>query len=311
MGHNDHIEEDLLELPAEAGDLDQRPFEPDDAWIRQAEKSQQIDAMRRWFTDRYEDPVMDTPYHDGAYVFVRGGPYDPNDVIQERFGDVVDYDVMSELINDLWSETGDEWVPIEHEWLEYDDYLSIIVEDRTQPATALEERLRAIEDTLNLTGPPAATNLATQLAHSAAITALESYLWDTAKYWVANNEDILRRFVTTNSDLASRSLKLASIFGRVSKLKEEVEEYLQNFVWHRLHKVKPILEGGLEIEVPDISDLMREILVRHDVIHRNGRTKDGKEVSLNHDDVHRAIKLVRDFSSSIEEEILKKYPEEI
>lgn len=65
--------------------------------------------MRRWFCDRYEDPVNETPYssEEGGYIFVWGGPYDLNEVIQERFSDVVEYGVMKELIDDLYAEVGD------------------------------------------------------------------------------------------------------------------------------------------------------------------------------------------------------------
>ena len=103
MGHNDHMDDDRPELPTEAGNGDQHPFEPSDAWLQNAPPELQIEAMRRWFHARYEDPANQTPYssQEGGYMFVFGGPYDPNDVIQERFDQFVPYKVMEKLIRDL------------------------------------------------------------------------------------------------------------------------------------------------------------------------------------------------------------------
>ena len=80
----------MTQLPREAGDFDSGPFEPNDEWLTSAPKELQIAAMRRWFLDRYEDPANETPWdgEDKAYVFVWGGPYDPNDEIQDRFGGI-------------------------------------------------------------------------------------------------------------------------------------------------------------------------------------------------------------------------------
>ena len=86
MGYNDYDFDDRPELPPEAGDDISGKFEPDDDWIKSVPEELQIEAMRRWFCDRYEDPANDTPYssEEGGYIFVWGGPYDPNEVIQNR-----------------------------------------------------------------------------------------------------------------------------------------------------------------------------------------------------------------------------------
>ena len=61
MGHNDHLDEDRPELPAEAGADSRRGFEPHDKWIRGAAPELAHEAMRLWFVSRYWDPANDTP----------------------------------------------------------------------------------------------------------------------------------------------------------------------------------------------------------------------------------------------------------
>jgi hypothetical protein len=311
MGHEDYYE-DRPELPPEAGDTEVRRFDPDDEWIKTASKELQIEAMRRWFYGRYEDPVEETPYssEEGGYIFIHGGPYDPNDEIQERFSHVVEYEVMDELIQDLYGEVGDEWAPIDDGSQYYDDELSMLIVHRTDPHRMLSDRLEQIEAILTVSGDPQAIELTIQLAHGAVITALESYLWDIVSYWAANDEGTLRMLVATNKDFQSKSLQLSAIFERMENLKQEVDTYLQELVWHRLDKVKPLIESGLKINVTEIGDLMGEVLVRHDIVHRGGRTKKGEPVSVSGNDVRRIVKMVSTFADEIETELNRRYPEQ-
>ena len=266
--------------------------------------------MRRWFCDRYEDPANETPYssEEGGYIFVWGGPYDPNEVIQERFSDCVDYEVMERLIRDLYAEVGDMWAPIEHDY--YED-LSMLVLHRTDPYNMLADRLAQIEAILTVTGNAQSIQLATQLAHGAVITALEAYLWDTVAYWAANDETNLRNLVATNRDFQEKTLQLSTIFERMEGLKAEVELYLQELVWHRLDKIKPLISSGLKIEIPAIGDLMKEVLVRHDIVHRGGRTKDGEPIEVSNENVRGVVEMVRAFANTIETELARRYPDSV
>ncbi len=302
----------MIELPPEAGN-DDIPFEPDDEWLASARKELQIAAMRRWFLDRYENPANETPWdsEDKEYVFIWGGPYDPNDEIQARFGNIVDFETMWDLIEDLWREVGDEWAPTQHEGIDYEDYVSeLVVVCRDDPHRFLEERIAEIFAVLDASALDGANvRLLHQMAHSSLIAALEAYLSDTVSYWVDKDERALRRFVSTNKDFQSRSLTVAELFERLDKFGGELKTYLADFVWHRLDKVKPMLASGLEIRVPEIGDLMKEVKVRHDIVHRAGRRPDGSLVELSSEDLCCVRDGIRQFSGEIEEELVRRFPE--
>src|SRR5690554_3872879 len=96
--------------------------EVDDEWLAAAAADEQIKAMRLWFLARYCDPAEETPYVSdaGGYIFTRGGPHDPSDVLQERFDFVVAFETIRELVEELYGEVGNEWAPTaltaEDEW---------------------------------------------------------------------------------------------------------------------------------------------------------------------------------------------------
>lgn len=304
--------EDNNELPPEAGTITDNRFDPNDDWLSGAPRELQIEAMRRWFLDRFEEPANETPWdgEEKEYLFIWGGPYDPDEEIQNRFGEVVDYEVMEELITDLWSEVGDKWAPVRPDVEDYDDFLMhLIVKGRDDPKYFLEQRLdqlqEMIDEQIALTSH---RQLLHQMIHGAVISALEAYLYDTTLYWVEADSNCLRKFVTTNKDLQVRSLTLAELFERSENIKDEVKKYLGEFIWHRLDKIKPMLMTALEIQFPQIDEVMKQVRVRHNIVHRAGRNEDGSPVDLSRDEITKIIRTVRDFSQELNSKIRAQYP---
>lgn len=84
MGWNDHLDEnELANLPSEAFLSFSGPVDFDDAWLRHADRDDQLIAIKEWFLARYCDPACETPYNgrEGGFLFINGGPYDPADVL--------------------------------------------------------------------------------------------------------------------------------------------------------------------------------------------------------------------------------------
>ncbi|SFH12771.1 hypothetical protein [Pseudomonas sp. NFACC45] len=304
---------DRPDLPDEAGNHELMPFEPNDKWLSEASKEEQIEAMRRWFYARYEDPANCTPYdgREGGYQFVYGGPFDPDEEIQERFSKFVEFDVMKELIDELYQEAGDEWAPVDHdinEW-EYGEALSLF-EDEGTPFRMLLEKLEQVKEVLTAHGSPHIQALVTQLAYGAAIAALEAYLLEVASWRALSSDESLRSFVEKNTDpkLGGGSLKLSEIFGQMDGLKKKVFAYLQTYVWHRLDDVKEIFEKGFGIEFPKTSELKGDILLRHDIVHRGGKNKEGNAVTVSAEDVRKVLDRIQAFGKALESEFDRVIP---
>jgi len=310
MGHNDHTD-DPVDLPVEAGQTTDGGFEPDDKWLRGANEELQVEVMRRWFLTRYEDPGNEMPYdgEDGCFIFPWGGPYDPSDVLRERFEQIVSDGVIEKLVTYLISEVGNEWAPILPE-VDYDEELSFTATDRNDPFRLLIQRLGQVEAIVLVSiANPQSSPLLLQMAHSSLIAMLEAYLADTAVYWVTNDQEALKQFVSTNKDFKSRQLNLNELFTRLNNLNDEVVDYLQGCVWHRLDKVVPMLEEGLKINIPPIADLMKQIVVRHDIMHRAGVTREGESVMVQVEDVRGLRETLRTFAEKIESALKERFPD--
>src|ERR1700677_2520689 len=71
-----------------------------------ADPEVQKEVMEVWFRARFEDPVHSCPYNsqEDGYQFIYGGPYEADDELQAKSGDLVPYEVIQELAEELQDE---------------------------------------------------------------------------------------------------------------------------------------------------------------------------------------------------------------
>jgi hypothetical protein len=312
MGHNDRLEKARPELPAEAGADTRSGFEPDDEWMKGAAPELRQEAMRAWFVSRYWDPANDTPYNseEGGYLYIHGGPYDAEEELYVRFGDTCSDEAIRAVIDDVESDGITEWAPI-HTEPDYDQVFELEIDTRRNPCQFFERRLAEIDALLTGAIPEALQPLLRQLLYSSLIAALEAYLADTVSYWVNADNEVLKRFVTNCEEFKQRKLSLAEIFERMDDLTKEVEGYLQQLVWHRLDKVGPLMSSAFGIEMPEIGPLMKHIAVRHDIVHRGGKTKEGKTIDVGVGAVNALRESVTVFVNALESKLEARFPTDL
>ena len=307
MGYNDHIEDYYPDLPEEAGVNTRSGFEPNNEWLSSAPPDLRHEAMRQWFLSRFWDPANDTPYnrHEGGYLYIHGGPYGAEDELYGRFGDLFDDEIVRAVIDDVESDGIYEWAPI-HTEPDYDEYFSVEVESEDSSYQQFLQRLSEI-DSLNAAALDSEhKRLLRQLLYSHMIAALETYLSDTMSYWIKSDETVFKRFVSHCSEFQKEKLSLSTIFNRLEALRDQVEQYIQKTVWHRLDRVMPLFSSSLDIEIPEIKQLMEYIVIRHDIVHRGGRTKEGNHVEITLDKLSELRDCVATFVEKIEREVTSK-----
>ncbi len=310
MGWNDHLDDsEISNLPPEAYGSNfqsSSPFDPDDHWLKTAEPDQQLIAMRAWFCARFCDPAHETPYNgrEGGYLFVNGGPADPADELPDRFEGVVDDDLIQQVVDEMHIEVGEQWAPIRldrpEDYDDYDDRFGLDVGGRAEPLMKLRERLRQSRSLLALRGDALAEQLAEKLVFGAAIGALESFLWETAHYWIENDEAALRDFVTKLPVFSQEPIKLGDLFERQAGLKAHVMGHLQNMVWHRWDKVVPIFRIGLGITLPSMKPFEPALIKRHDIVHRSGHDKDGTPINVTPTEIEELCVRVETFAEAVD-----------
>lgn len=132
-----------------------------DDQLRALSKVQQQAYIMAWFHSQFWDPSQETPYdgREGGYQYVYGGPYEAQEELEEKFGGVVEQDVIENAVEEIESDGQTDWAPSP----KHPDQLS-----------AAEEYYESFKpQTLNEIGDALANGATTDLGSPAAQTAAE------------------------------------------------------------------------------------------------------------------------------------------
>ncbi len=144
----------------------------------------------------------------------------------------------------------------------------------------------------------------TRILFASVITSVETYLADTFLSFVQNSPALLRRCVEQIPELKERKLDLGAIFGRYEGLGNEVRDYLLGVIFHDLAKVNRMYQSVLDVHFPkEMGDLYRAVKLRHDIVHRSGKSKQGASQVISASDLRTLVAQVKKFIGHIEEQL--------
>ncbi len=272
--------------------------------LRDADRETQLEVMENWFRERFEDPAERTPYEsaEGGYIWIWGGPYDAREQLESEFNGVVPDEVIDELVEKLEGECY-QWAPTSSSE-DYDNYLVEDIARITQYYHNFAGAILDIEKLLETAVDESVSLVFHRMLFVNAITALETYLSDAFINTVANAPRLMRRFIETTPEFQSEKVALSDVFNAIERIEQKARSYLVDVVWHHLDRVKPMYRATLKIEFPDdMGALFRAIHVRHDIVHRNGKTKSGEEIIVTRDHIFDLIRGIETFVQHIDKQL--------
>ena len=272
--------------------------------LAEADRDTQFEVMKDWFYEHFEDPGERTPYEsaEGGYIWIWGGPYDAREELEAEFGGVVPDDVIDDLVGELESECT-QWAPTPSP----DDYDNALIEDLARITEFYQNFSGAILDIERLLKTKVEDSVLPtfhRLLFVNVITAMETYLSDAFINTVVNSPHLMRRFIETTREFHAEKIPLADVYKAMEQVEQRARSYLADVVWHHLHRVKPMYRDTLNIEFPaEMGPLFRAVLLRHDIVHRNGKTKDGEEIIITSAEVLNLIRQVEVFIQQLDKQI--------
>lgn len=276
----------------------------DDEELISEDRESQLKMMRDWFFKHFEDPAERTPYEsrEGGYIWIWGGPYDAREELESDFSGIVPDDVIDELAEEL-SRNCWEWAPTPSRE-DYDDFLvediALITEYHSNFTSAILDN----ESLLKTKVEHSVANCFYRLLFVNVITALETYLSDAFINTVVPNPALMRRFIESTPEFQSEKIALSDVFKAIEEIEQKTKSYLADVVWHNLQRVKPMYKDTLGIDFPkDIGTIFRAIIKRHDIVHRNGKTKSGDEILIQQQDVTSLIAAVESFIQHVDAQL--------
>lgn len=139
--------------------------------------------------------------------------------------------------------------------------------------------------------------------YSSIIGAIEAFLSETFINQTDESEGYFRNFIETFPDFKERKFELSEIYKEYGKIKETARKVILEIIYHNLAKVSNMYKSTFKIEFPNIADLSRCVSVRHDLVHRNGRTKEGEVIVINKEMVTDLIDKASNFVDDIAQKL--------
>jgi hypothetical protein len=271
--------------------------------LKKADPELQKEVMQVWFYGKFEDPVHSCPYNsqEGGYQFIYGGPYEANEELQNEFSDIVPYEVIEELADEL-----------ENECSEWSGDSSIAPDDPSEwdyePSVELPKHLQTLNSSIaNVTAllevevPSAQQRHFRGMLYVSVIMAMEAYLLDNFISCLNSDKAVFRKYIETTDHFRRQKIPLSTVFKESDGIDKRGRAYLTRVLWHRLSEVARLYRNSLGVQLPqDMKELLAAVQIRHDFVHRNGRTPDGQEITLTPEQITELIKLVQNLVDGIE-----------
>jgi len=145
-----------------------------------------------------------------------------------------------------------------------------------------------------------------RMLYVAAITALETYLSDAFYQSVINSNERLNKLFTTDPEYCTKKYSIHDAIAWADKHKENATKHIQEIVWHNIPRVSHLYQNVLSVKIPlDNKLILKAISIRHDIVHRNGKTTKGQSIRINENDIEILINNISDFVSLIDEQLSK------
>jgi hypothetical protein len=276
------------------------PDDIDDDALSKAPKYEQFDVMETWFRERFEDPAERTPYDsgEGGFQWIWGGPHDARYELHGRFDGIVVDSLIDELASDLTDENV-EWAPTPQPG-DYDEGLFDAVSANDVARQTLEDALTTIASLLLVPVSDVQRPPYHRLLFANVISALETYLSDTFINAVFSDTKLLQKYIENDPAFKDRKVSFRDLRREAAAIEDTTRKELLDVVWHNLAKVIPLYKSVLSIDLGDVKAVAVAIQKRHDVIHRNGKGKDGVMVSISSNDITKLIDDVSAIADAVE-----------
>lgn len=138
-----------------------------------------------------------------------------------------------------------------------------------------------------------------------AIGSMEVFLADAFINITLDKPKYLKRFIETHPEFKNRKFEMQHVYQVYENIVETAKKVMYDIVYHDLSKVRNMYKETFHMNFPDIANASKAVYKRHDLVHRNGKTKSGDKPHLTSDEVSKALLIVESLVASIKDEFQK------
>ena len=184
---------------------------------------------------------------------------------------------------------------------QYDYYIALTLEDADYIFQIDLSELKSIIENIP---DNASSQTYYKMIYAHAVTILEVYLEDITKSLIMTNETFLANTIKNVRPFCDTKIKLSDISLEEDGIKKYVLSKLSDYLFHDIPKVINILNGILDTKLEmSINDICNVTITRHDIVHRNGKNKDGEVIDLDLSVSLEALNIVEEFANELRQKL--------
>lgn len=142
-----------------------------------------------------------------------------------------------------------------------------------------------------------------RILYANIITVMETYLSECFTRLVIGNESYKLKLLESSPDFNKETFNLRDAYDWLGEIDANIIGKIQGIVFHNIDKVISMYKNILGIEFLDMGEIARAINKRHDIVHRNGKTKDGKVLEFNEKDILKLASYIQKLIEHIEKQV--------
>jgi hypothetical protein len=135
------------------------------------------------------------------------------------------------------------------------------------------------------------------------IATMETYLSDAFINTTLSSLSYKEKFVKSFKDFKDKSFPLSDLFEKYNDIDNICKKALLDVMFHNLAKVKGMYSDTLNVDLGNISEAAKAIQIRHHLVHRNGKDKDGKHFIVTKEVVSSLLDNIEEFISKVDEQV--------
>lgn len=247
------------------------------------DKITKLNEMREWFDSHYEDPANSLPYDsaEGGYIPIYGTLQYTDEILYNHFSGIY----PDKLIERLISEIGDTniWSPVPDEsWFEpYEEYITpseYILRDTLADLTLISYQIDIAQKL------PTHSEEFLQMLFVRVYAIIESFLANFITSYIDENFDTLIGAENPNPEL--QNIKMPMIIAYKSTEMKDPRKHIRDMfrkalfmhyqekLWHKFGSAQKMYNQFGFLFSYEKTSLEASIEIRHDIVHRDGRTKE-------------------------------------
>ncbi|MCY9846721.1 hypothetical protein [Pectobacterium jejuense] len=204
---------------------------------------------------------------------------------------------------DEWSE---EWQELEAEFHNYQDFLADMAQEeyeeqqwlKQNPHTVIYDSAINILQEIKEEAKQHKSEVFIKMQISYSITIMESCLSEMLKSVALSNEIYVIHAIQNIKKLSDKSVPITDLLVKENTASKYVQDYLSDILYHKILLVVEIYKAVLQpqkykgISLKDVLSLTK---LRHDIVHRNGKSLNGEIHIFNSASLDAAFKTVNEF----------------